>query len=157
MFFRNCLVRSNRWSICPFPSTVTPGNNPEDHHRDPAEISWLQLWWLRSPQRKKDACLSWSCFFPENLFFSFLRQNSSQFFPMEGTVCRALACDPPLPGKAIKAIFFSFTPDSVSAIQLGTSRQRLNFGNSLKLYIFFFFWPHLKHIEFPRPGHESEL
>ena len=49
--------------------------------------------------------------------------------PMEGTVLSLLW--PLLPGEAIKAIFFSFTQNSVSAFLFGSGGQRSSFSSSV--------------------------
>ena len=62
---------------------------------------------------------------------SFYYKTSNSFqWHWEGTVFRVLACcDPPLPGKAIKLFFFSFTQNSVSEFLLGNGGQRPIFSN----------------------------
>ena len=60
-------------------------------------------------------------------------QNSSPPSPvLKGTILRVLGhLWPPLPGEAIKSTLSSFTRNSVPKSLIGTSDQRLSFGNSI--------------------------
>ena len=125
------LVGSHLWSTCPFASTVTLGNNPEDHRHDHAEISWLQLWWLRFPQRRMHVCPNpdsylKTCFSP----FCYKPPHSSFQWGTPSLRHEAAVTPRLFAWQSKKAIFFSFTQNSVSTFQFGTGRQRLNSSNT---------------------------
>lgn len=132
----------------PFASTVILGNNPENHHCENLPTPAL----MTKTDPKKDECMFVPILIPiwKPVFLLFaikLLPILSNWGGGEGTVFKALTCcDPPLPGKAIKLFFFpSFTPNSVSAFQFGTGRQRRNCGGSSGLTSFLLQrrWSHL--------------
>ena len=80
-----------------------------------------------------DANQSENC--PGTVHALFLEHYKTPHYPLQGgshslkSICPLW---PPLPGKAIKALFY-ITQNSVSMFLCGTSEQRLSFGNNLKL------------------------
>ena len=103
-------------------------NNPENH-QDHAEISWHQLWWLKIPQRKKNAYLLSTPILIQKSVFLLFTIKLPAILPNGGHSLYGFSLlRPPLPDKAVKAIIFSFAQKSVSVFLFHIGGQRLSFS-----------------------------